>query len=215
MYNTIIFDFDGTLADTGKGVFAGIQYALKSIGFDELPLEKLKTFVGPPLEVSFENQCGITGETCNEAVKKYREYYSEKGVYELQFFNDTVSTLKELKKLGIKIGVGSSKLKPFLNRIVEGFELKEYFDCISGDDFGKPHTNKIGIITDAMERLNVTDKSSVLMVGDRCYDVEGAHGAGIKCVCVLQGGYGSREEFETAGADYIVDTLADVLEIIK
>ncbi len=215
MYNTIIFDFDGTLADTGKGVFAGIQYALKSIGFDELPLEKLKTFVGPPLEVSFENQCGITGNLSTEAVKKYREYYSEKGVYELQFFNDTVSTLKELKKLGIKIGVGSSKPEVFLNRIIERFELKEYFDCVSGADFGKPHTNKIGIITDAMERLNVTDKSSVLMVGDRCYDVEGAHGAGIKCVCVLQGGYGSREEFETAGADYIVDTLADVLDIIK
>lgn len=215
MYKAVIFDFDGTLADSSKGVFAGIQYALRSIGEKELPVETLKTFIGPPLEVSFETQCNITGEKCIEAVKKYREYYAEKGVYELELYKDTVSTLKELKRLGIRIGVGSSKPELFLNRILEHFEIDKYFDCVSGATLGKPHANKIGIVTDAMEGLGVTDKDSVIMVGDRCYDVEGAHGAGIKCICVLQGGFGTREEFEESGADYIVDTLADVLDLIK
>ena len=215
MYKAVIFDFDGTLADSSKGVFAGIQYALRSIGEKELPIETLKTFIGPPLEISFETQCNITGEKCTEAVKKYREYYSEKGIYELELYNDTVSTLKELKNLGIKIGVGSSKPELFLNKILEHFEIDKYFDCVSGATFGKPHANKIGIVTDAMEALGITDKDSVIMVGDRCYDVEGAHGAGIKCICVLQGGFGTRNEFEESGADYIVDTLEDVLEIVK
>ena len=78
MFRYAIFDFDGTLADTGAGVFASVQYALRSMGEPELDSETLKYFIGPPLETSFSVKCGLDSERCHEAVEKYREYYSTK-----------------------------------------------------------------------------------------------------------------------------------------
>lgn len=215
MYNTVIFDFDGTLADTGEGVFGGVRYALKCLGEPVPDMETLKKFIGPPLEASFSQECGLSSDRCSEAVNKYREYYSQTGIFELRFYDSAVSTLEALKKRGVKIGVGSSKPEIFLNRILEKFQLDRYFDCVAGAVIGRPHADKIGIINDALKRLGASDKNSVLMVGDRKFDVGGAHGAGIKCAGVLEGGYGTREELETAGADYVVETLADILDIVK
>ena len=113
MFRYAIFDFDGTLADTGAGVFASVQYALRSMGEPELDSETLKYFIGPPLETSFFVKCGLDSERCHEAVEKYREYYSTKGIYELEFFPSTLQTLRELKAAGVKTAVGSSKPELF------------------------------------------------------------------------------------------------------
>lgn len=123
MFRYAIFDFDGTLADTGAGVFASVQYALRSMGEPELDSETLKYFIGPPLETSFSVKCGLDSERCHEAVEKYREYYSTKGIYELEFFTSTLQTLRELKAAGVKTAVGSSKPELFINRILEHFGI--------------------------------------------------------------------------------------------
>ena len=214
MFKNVIFDFDGTLADTGKGVFAAVQYALRSMGEPELDARTLKYFIGSPLETSFELKCGLTGELCRTAVEKYREYYSARGIYELDFFPSTLDTLRTLKKAGVKTAVGSSKPEVFINRILEHFGCAELFDFVSGASLGEPHADKTVIISRAIEGLGAADLDDVLMVGDRRFDVEGAHGAGIKCVGVLEGGYGDEEEFKTAGADRIVNTLADIKDIV-
>lgn len=213
-FDYAIFDFDGTLADTGEGVFESIQYAVKETGHELLTEKQLHTFIGPPLEASLKRECNIEGEEAQEIVKKYREHYAKIGIFKLRFFDSTVSTLKTLHEAGVKIGVGSSKPEKFIKEILDNCNLTEYFDCISGASLEENHKNKIGIVSTALDRLNVKDKSRALMIGDRCFDVEGAHGCGIECVCVLEGGYGSREEFEEAGAEYTVETLADTVKLI-
>lgn len=147
MFRYAIFDFDGTLADTGAGVFASVQYALRSMGEPELDSETLKYFIGPPLETSFSVKCGLDSERCHEAVEKYREYYSTKGIYELEFFPSTLSTLRELKAAGVKTAVGSSKPELFINRILEHFGISDLFDFVSGATFGEPHADKTVIIS--------------------------------------------------------------------
>lgn len=121
MFRYAIFDFDGTLADTGAGVFASVQYALRSMGEPELDSETLKYFIGPPLETSFSVKCGLDSERCHEAVEKYREYYSTKGIYELEFFPSTLQTLRELKAAGVKTAVGSSKPELFYKSYTRAF----------------------------------------------------------------------------------------------
>lgn len=214
MFKNVIFDFDGTLADTGKGVFASVQYALRSMGEPELDEQTLKYFVGPPLEVSFAEKCGFNAEQCVEAVKKYREYYPEKGIFELEFFSSTLETLETLHAAGVKIAVGSSKPEPFIVKILEHFELEHLFDFVSGAAFGEKKADKSHIVKKALEGLGVEDLSTAVMVGDRCFDVEGARIAGIKSIGVLEGGYGDEAEFKTAGADWIVETLADIKDIV-
>lgn len=214
MFRYAIFDFDGTLADTGAGVFASVQYALRSMGEPELDSETLKYFIGPPLETSFSVKCGLDSERCHEAVEKYREYYSTKGIYELEFFPSTLSTLRELKAAGVKTAVGSSKPELFINCILEHFGISDLFDFVSGATFGEPHADKTVIINRAVNGLGVENLTDAVMVGDRSFDIDGAHGVGLKCIGVLEGGYGDENEFKTAGADWIVDTLADVKDII-
>lgn len=214
MFSYAIFDFDGTLADTGAGVFASVQYALRSMGESELDSETLKYFIGPPLETSFSVKCGLDGERSREAVGKYREYYSTKGIYELKFFPSTLSALREIKAAGVKTAVGSSKPELFVNRILEHFGISELFDFVSGATFGEPHADKTVIITRAAEGLGIENLSDAVMVGDRSFDIDGAHGVGMKCIGVLEGGYGDENEFKTAGADWIVNTLADAKDII-
>ena len=191
MFSYAIFDFDGTLADTGAGVFASVQYALRSMGEPELDSERSR-----------------------EAVGKYREYYSTKGIYELKFFPSTLSALREIKAAGVKTAVGSSKPELFVNRILEHFGISELFDFVSGATFGEPHADKTVIITRAAEGLGIETLSDAVMVGDRSFDIDGAHGVGMKCIGVLEGGYGDENEFKTAGADWIVNTLADAKDII-
>lgn len=214
MFENVIFDFDGTLADTGKGVFASVQYALRSMGFPELDEESLKYFVGPPLEVSFAEKCGFDAEQCREAVEKYREYYPEKGIYELEFFSSTLDTLETLHAAGVKIAVGSSKPELFVNRILEHFDCARLFDFVSGAAFGEKKADKSHIVRKALDGLGVEDLSTAVMVGDRCFDIEGARIVGIKSIGVLEGGYGDEAEFKTAGADWIVETLADIKDIV-
>ena len=213
-FDYVIFDFDGTLADTGEGVFESIEYALKETGHKGLTPAQLHTFIGPPLEASLKRECNIDGDEAKAIVEKYRRHYAQIGIYKLRFFQSTVSTLKTLHENGVKISVGSSKPEKYIKEILDNFGLSKYFDCISGASLQENHKNKIGIVNTALQRLNADDKSRVLMIGDRCFDVEGAHGCGIKCACILEGGYGSKEEFEQAGAEYIFDTLADTIPLI-
>ena len=125
-----------------------------------------------------------------------------------------VAVVSELKAAGVKTAVGSSKPELFINRILEHFGISDLFDFVSGATFGEPHADKTVIINRAVNGLGVDNLADAVMVGDRSFDIDGAHGVGLKCIGVLEGGYGDENEFKTAGADWIVDTLADVKDII-
>ena len=126
----------------------------------------------------------------------------------------TPQRFAELKAAGVKTAVGSSKPELFINRILEHFGISDLFDFVSGATFGEPHADKTVIISRAVNGLGVDNLADAVMVGDRSFDIDGAHGVGLKCIGVLEGGYGDENEFKTAGADWIVDTLADVKDII-
>ena len=72
---------------------------------------------------------------------------------------------------------------------------------------------KAQVITYALEKNDITDKSKVLMIGDREHDVIGAHENGLDCLGILYG-FGSRKEFEEAGADYIRENVEEILQFV-
>jgi phosphoglycolate phosphatase len=212
-YDAVLFDFDGTVADTGKGIFNGVFRVLDAMGIDPPEPEKLRYFIGPPLHESFRTVFGFDEEQCNAAVVTYREYYSAKGIFELTMYDGMEELFRKLKARGIKLGISSSKPEVFLKRIVENFEMTEIFDVVTGSDFNYIHSDKSVIITRAMALLDLPADAKVLMVGDRSFDILGAKRAGVESAGVLFG-YGSREEFEVAGADYIVADADELFEII-
>ena len=212
-YDAVLFDFDGTVADTGKGIFNGVFHVLDSMGIDPPEPEKLRYFIGPPLHESFRIVFGFNEEECKAAVATYREYYSAKGIFELTMYDGMEELFRELKARGIKLGISSSKPEIFLLRIVDKFGLSELFDTVKGSDIDYIHSDKSLIIRRATEAMNLPGSAKVLMVGDRCFDINGAKKAGVDSAGVLFG-YGSREEFEEAGADYIVADTNELFGII-
>ena len=98
-------------------------------------------------------------------------------------------------------------------RILEKFGLLHYFRFIGGADINGSRNEKWEVIDHVLEKNGITDKTSVLMIGDRYNDVNGAEKSGIRCMGVLWG-YGSEDELSQAGADYIAETPQKAADMI-
>jgi phosphoglycolate phosphatase len=212
-YDVVLFDFDGTIADTAKGIFKGINHVFDSMGIDRPKPESLRNFIGPPLSESFKTILGLNDTQCESALVTYREYYSDTGLFELTLYDGIEELFRKLKEQNIKMGICSAKPEVFLKRLVIHLEMTDLFEAVTGSDIHYVHSDKALIIKRAMEIMHLPADAKVLMVGDRYLDINGAKKAGIDSAGVLFG-YGSREEFENAGADYIVADTDELFEII-
>ena len=213
-YKTVLFDLDGTLFDSGEGVKNSVEYALNKFGIKVLDRDSLGCFIGPPLTVSFKTFYGFDEENADRGVAYYREYYAEKGIFEGYVYDGIEDTLKRLKDGGKQIIVATSKPEKFAKEILQKFGIAKYFDFIAGATMDeKTRCTKNQIIEYAMESCNIDTSTDVIMVGDRLFDIEGAKHFGMECIAVLYG-YGSLEEFEKYGAEYIVETPKDVADLL-
>lgn len=211
-YDAVLFDFDGTFADTGEGMFESIQCAVKALGFEPLDAETLRRFVGPPVFESFRRELGVDAEKADFAVAKYREAYAENGIFKFRVYDGIPDLLRELNENGIRFAIASAKPQKFLVRIVAHLGIENLVDYISSPADDKADPSKTRLINEAVLALKA-EKSRVLMVGDRHFDINGANGAGVDSVGVTFG-YGSEEELREAGATFIARTVADVRDII-
>ncbi len=213
MFDYLFFDLDGTLTDPALGITNSFIYALKYFGIEIPSYEKLCTFIGPPLPDTFKTQFGFDDTKAAEGVKKYREYFSTKGLLENSVYPGIPELLTELKQAGKKLVVATSKPEEYSVRIIEHFGLAQYFENVCGSLMDESRSKKDEVIAYAIERNNISDKSKILMIGDRKHDILGAKKTGLKSCGVLFG-YGSREELETAGADFIAKDISQLRSIL-
>lgn len=213
-YKYIFFDLDGTLTDSKEGIVKSAQYALHSLGIDEPDLTKLEVFLGPPLTTSFEEFYHFDEKTVEKAVKKYRERYSVTGIFENKDYDGIKQLLSHLQERGYKLVVATSKPETFAKKILVKYDLDKYFITCSGSGLYMEKETKADIINKALKRLNITNKSEVIMIGDRKHDVIGAKECGIKVIGVKYG-YSKGNELEEAGADFIVNTIEDLDKFFK
>lgn len=213
MLKTLLFDLDGTLTDPAEGITNSFIHALKYFGLEIPSYEKLCSFIGPPLPATFEKEFGFSGEKVDEAVAKYREHFSTKGLYENKVYEGIPELLENLKSHGYELIVATSKPEPFAKEILEHFDLAKYFTHICGSNLDETRGKKEEVIEYALELSTNKDKSTILMIGDREYDVYGAKINKIKSAGVLYG-YGNKEEFEKAKADYIFQTVKDLQDFL-
>ena len=212
-YDAVLFDFDGTLLDTSRGIFQSLIYALKCAGADEPDEATLRKFIGPPIYDSFLNLFHFKEDEIDFLIKKYREHYSAQGLYEYDIYDGIPELLKTVHENGVKVATASSKPRVFIEKILVKTGLAQYVDYVGGTTFDEKSGGKTEILLDAMEKLGCKDKSRVLMVGDRKFDIDGAKGAGIVTAAVLYG-FGNRREFEEHGAEYIVENTGEIENII-
>ncbi len=210
-YKTLLFDLDGTLTDSAEGILNCFEHAIKTLGLEKP--DDMKRFVGPPLHDSFGELCGHDAQKTAQAVKLYRERYSTVGLFENSVYDGVREMLETLKSAGLRMAVATSKPEVFAVRILDKFGLSQYFEVTGGGDLEGRRDRKDKVIAYVLEELHITDKSEVLMIGDRRQDVIGAKAHGLPCMYALWG-YGSREEALEAGADYIADRPQKAAEYI-
>lgn len=221
MYNTVLFDLDGTLTDPGIGITNSVMYALKKFGMEVEERASLFRFIGPPLKDSFMEFYGFNEEKAEQAVTYYREYYRDKGIFENRVYDGIPELLQQMRKAGRKILLATSKPEVFAKQILEHFDLSQYFDLIAGSDLEGIRNTKGKVIYYALstyagqtgQSMEMLKQQSV-MVGDRHHDIDGAKENQIASIGVLFG-YGDREELEAAGADWIVETPEDIYYVGK
>ena len=212
MFEYILFDLDGTLTDPKEGITKSVQYALASVDIDEPDLDKLEPFIGPPLHESFMEFYGFDRDMAMKLVEKYRERFNVTGIFENKIYPGIADMLKVLKEAGCKISIASSKPTVLVERILDHFDIRKYFDSVVGSNLDGTRTKKEEVVEEALRQLACV-KEKTAMVGDRKFDIEGARAFGLIGVGVSFG-YAQGNELEEAGADYIVDSVEELQKLL-
>ena len=173
--------------------------------------QTLLKFIGPPLQESFMAYCGYDTETAARGVEVFRERYEPVGQYENQPAPGLRELLARLKERGYTLALASSKPEKLCLSICERFGFTQSLQTIVGSPIGADW-QKTDVIREVMRRLGLAeaDKTSMLMVGDRKYDVLGAAECGLPCVGVEFFGYAAPGELAQAGAAAVVHTAAEL-----
>ncbi len=214
-YTHIFFDLDGTLLNTAPGIKHSYQYALKELGLPVLAEEELDFVIGPPLYWVFHDALHCDNATAERGVELYREYYRPTGIWECAPYPGIPELLQALHTAGIRLGIVTGKPEEFARKLMVHFELDHLFDVIVGTTFADKTADKQQMLERAfsLAGLDHADRSGILMVGDRCFDIEGAVAAGVDGMGVLYG-FGSREELTSSGAASLVASAAEAQQLL-
>ena len=213
MYKYILLDLDGTLTDPGEGITNSVAHALEKWGIEVDDKKELYCFIGPPLSASFAKYYGFSEEDSLKCVEYYREYFGVKGLFENSVYDGIHRLLEELKRKGKILVLATSKPEFYAKQRLDHFDLTKYFDFIAGASMDESRNKKGDVIRYALSIAEIIDKNSAVMIGDREHDILGAKENGLKSIGVLYG-YGDREEHERAGADYIAESVEDIIKYV-
>ena len=212
-YDVVLFDLDGTLTDSSAGIINSIIYALDKYGISVEDNTVLRKFLGPPLHESFKKFYGFDDKKAMQATNFYREYFSTKGFLENKVYDGISELLQNLNDNGKRLIVATSKPQVFTDTIIKHFALDKYFEFVAGSNMDGTRSKKAEVIEYALNKCLITDKSNVVMVGDRKHDIIGANAVGIDSIGV-EYGYGDYDELKSAGATYIAKTVDELEKTI-
>lgn len=204
-YQAVIFDLDGTLTESSKGVLNGVRFAFDKLRITQPDEISLRRYLGPPLHRSFMEFSDFTAEQATLGQDYYREYYNETGAYENEVYPGIRLLLHTLKRQGVYLGVATHKPKETSIEILKAFDLYRYFDSVQGPLFDEePEPDKAELI----RRANPKGLKAV-MIGDRASDASAAHENGADSIAALYG-YGHEEEFRQVGTTMFAHHADDI-----
>lgn len=212
-FSNILFDLDGTLTNPRLGIGNSLKYALRQMQIDGYSDEILEQFVGPPLQDGFKNLFGLNERNTELAVEHFRTYFGEKGLYENIPYSGISELLEELHFSGKHVYIVTSKLEKYAKMIIRHFEFDRYVDDLIGAEATGKHSGKGQLITELMERNRIHPSSSVVMIGDTHYDMNGAKENEISCIAVGYG-FGTDETLRACNPDYRVETVDELAELL-
>ena len=209
--NTVILDFDGTIADTRSLIVKTMQQTIAKLGLLARTDDQCAEMIGLPLRQSFTDLIPMDDATPDECDKTYREFFAinnKKGI--VKPFPNVVETIEEMYAMGVVIAIASSRGRDTLVDFLEEMGIRKYISYIvSAQDVrnAKPAPDMVNLVL-AHTEDNLDD---VLMVGDTVFDIDMGINAGVKTCGVT---YGNGKEDELQSADYIISDFRQLLDIV-
>jgi phosphoglycolate phosphatase len=204
----ILFDLDGTLIDSELGILAGVRHSLAAVGAEAPDDTVLRSWIGPPLRVSFGAVLDGDSERVEAAVAAYSQRFREVGWSEHTVYEGVAEMVAALAEAGHRLAVVTSKTRAHAEPILAHLPFGHLFERLYAPPPSTAHSEKAEMIAAALADFGHPAEDT-LMVGDRLFDMEGAVANGVRGVGVLWG-FGDREELEAAGAWKVVEAPAEI-----
>ena len=196
--NTLLVDLDGTLVDPCVGIISSFRHALEAMGAEAPEPAKLHWVIGPPSRVSFRELLGNEA-AAEQATAIYRARYSETGIFDATVYPGIEAALAGLRAAGVRLIVCTSKARVFALRVLAHFKLDLHLGAVYGAELDGRFDDKGDLIAHLLKSEGLRAEGAC-MIGDRKYDVLGAHRNQVAAIGVLWG-YGGEAELREAGAD--------------
>ena len=210
-YKLIIFDLDGTIANTSQGIVTCYKYTINKMINLEPTSEELKSIIGIPLIKTFMTKFNFSKNDAIKATTIYRKKYAEKGIYEVKLYNGLKEVLIELKKRGYRLAVATLKADNLAKSLLKNLNISKYFDVIHGVD-DKDSLSKSDLIDMCKNDLNINSKETIL-VGDSISDKNGANLSKVDFIAAKYGfGFKLKEEQEALAN---TTTISEPLELLN
>ena len=183
MYDTIIFDLDGTLSDNSEGIINSVDYSLERMGIPTPDAATIRRFIGPPLKLTYQQYFGMDDEQSSRATDLYRERHETVGYLENELYPGIRELLTALKQRGAHLGIATGKPTVITRKILEHFGILELFDRVEGSAPMAVSNQKSVLIG----RILAEFPGKAVMIGDTADDMRGAVEAGIDFIHVQYG----------------------------
>ena len=212
-YDTIIFDFDGTLADSSESIIKTIEETLHILGYKLKDKQKARELIGIPLAKTFRTLAGLEGEELNTAIKEYRSKYLQIALGSIKLFPKVKNTLNLLYNRGIKLAIASNRGSEVLNQLLKNFVITDLFKVVVGEQdvsHMKPNPEAVFRILDKLK----TTPHRTLVVGDTVDDIE--MGSRAKCdTCAVSYGNSPLDQLKASSPNFIIDNISQLLQELK
>jgi phosphoglycolate phosphatase len=207
----VMFDLDGTLSDSARGILGGLRHAFAVNGLPALDESTERALLGPPFYESLPPLIGA--DAVPGVIAAYRDYYGRQGMFDTSLYGGIAAVLAGLHAAGVRLAVATSKPEHYAVPVLEHLGVAAYFDTVGGDELDGSRASKALVIGAVLARLGQPDPATVLMVGDRRYDVEGARAHGIATIGAGWG-YARPGELAAAGPMTICATPTELAHVL-
>ncbi|MBO4809597.1 MAG: HAD family hydrolase [Lachnospiraceae bacterium] len=210
----VIFDFDGTIADTRKSIVVSKQEMMRRLGLEVKSDDECASVIGLPAEDGYRLLYpDASDKTIEDCVRVARDTFAiSKVEYPPTVFDGIREVLEELKKRGIMCSIASSRNNPSLRGFLESWDMTDFFQYVLGADDTKNHKPDPEPVFKTLKDLSINPEDAIV-VGDTAFDISMGKGAGIH-TCAVTYGISKRAALEETGAEHIIDHISELLEII-
>ena len=211
----VIFDFDGTLADTKENIILTFQMTMKELGVEIKSRQECAATIGLTLEDAFKVLYpGMAAEKYILLRDTYRRIFKEnRKILVPGLFPEVMETLEELQRRGYLMSIASSRQSPSLHSFLEDMKIAHLFEyAVGGDNVEHPKPAPDAVLQ-ILRHYNLSAEEA-FVVGDMPFDINMATNAGVKS-CGVTWGNADAAQLRESGANYVIDKMSQLLEILN